>query len=66
MLLIIWCRYHTNCSQEKLLSRESQEKVDKVIEFYCNDENSRQIPRKKRFCEYSSKITCKSKRFSQI
>ena len=27
----------------------SQEKVDKIIEVYCNDENSRQMPGKKDF-----------------
>ena len=59
MLLIILCRYHTNCyrkrgfylslkkKKKKKGKKISQEKVDKVIEFYCNDESSKQIPGKK-------------------
>ena len=58
MLLIIQCRYHTNCCRkrgfyfslkEKNGMEISQEKVDKIIELYCNDENSRQMPGKKDF-----------------
>ena len=51
MLLIIWCRYHTNyctkrgfyLSKEKKGKEISQGTVDKIIEFYCNGENSRKI-----------------------
>ena len=44
--------------KEKKKGKEiSQEKVDKIIELYCNDENSRQMPGKKKSCEYSSKIS---------
>ena len=34
---------------EKKGKEISQENVDKIIEFYCNDENSRQMPGKKDF-----------------
>ena len=39
----------------------SQEKVDKVFEFYCNDENSRQMPRKKDFVSIARRSHAKAK-----
>jgi hypothetical protein len=42
-----------SCPERKKGKEISRDTVDKVIEFYCNDENSRQMPGKKDFVSIS-------------